>query len=75
MPINTSDSGYGISEFDHKESVSALDIEFNVSNRQSLQIETEIVNKTKENALETKDNQIKSAFKFWFHFAIIFIFS
>jgi hypothetical protein len=41
ITLNTSDSGYGISEFDDKESVSAVEIELNENNRQSLKIETE----------------------------------
>ncbi len=41
ISLNTSDSGYGISEFDGKESVSAVDIEFNENNKRSLQLETE----------------------------------
>jgi hypothetical protein len=75
VTLNTSDSGYCISEFDGQESVSAVDIELNQNNRQSLRIETEFSKKTKENALRIIDNQTKSSLKLWFHFALIFIFS
>jgi len=75
ITLNTSDSGYGISEFDDKESGSAVEIELNENNRQSLKIETELSKKTKEDALRIIDNQTKSSFKLWFHFALIFIFS
>jgi hypothetical protein len=75
ITLNTSDSRYGISEFDGKERVIAVDLELNENNSQSLQIETEFSKKTKENALRIIDNQTKSSFKLWFHFALIFIIS